>query len=137
MIFVHGLNADPDPTSNGETDFYYVTDNNVLICGHTRTIVPRMQRPRLLVHTIGHKQEGYLPMGYRRQRESVVVTGREFLRAKINRATVTDTNTEYGESVTVGTDLFVAGGIVSFECVKLRPATVILLCGTSVLARHC
>jgi hypothetical protein len=60
---------------------------------------------------------------HRRQREGVVVTGREFLRAKIHRATVTDTNTEYGESVTVGADLLAAAGIVPFERMKLRPAT--------------
>lgn len=51
------------------------------------------------------------------------MTDREFLRAKIHRATVTDTNPDYDGSITVGDDLLTAADIVPYERVQVVNVT--------------
>lgn len=51
------------------------------------------------------------------------MTSREFLRAKIHRATVTDTNPEYEGSVTVDSDLLAAADIAPYERVQVVNVT--------------
>lgn len=47
----------------------------------------------------------------------------QFLKAKIHRATVTDANLDYEGSVTIGTELLEATGIVPFERVEIYNVT--------------